>query len=501
MIGLGWPILALLALAPVVLAQGIVRNPELILVGMAGALALTAAATLPQVFARLFISLLGLLLAGYAFFGRAFSHLGSSPVFVGELVLGVGLLGVLRNPRRFAPFKSAVGWFYLAFAMWGAARAIPYLRVYGVDVLRDSVTWAYGLFALLIPASIVRPGWLLTLLQRYSRWAPVLVLWLPIGLLASHLFPGLLPVDPESGEHMVFVKPGDAGVHLAGAATFLLLGLHHAPGVRARGGLLGTDWFLGLSCVLAFIAVAVLGRGGSLAFLVAILAVLVLRPIVAVPKVVLIGAAAVAVSLALLASNVSIELGRRDFSVQQLTSNLMSIVGDTPDDERNLEQTKDWRLRWWTKVVDYTVFGPYFWTGKGFGINLEVDDGVRQEAFNRSPHSAHMTILARTGVPGEVLWLLLQSSFGVTMLAAYLRARRRGREWWARVNLWILAYWLAFMVDISFAVYLEGPHGGIWFWSIIGLGIAVAQAQRLPDTMPSRPPAPVGYGHEAPARS
>jgi len=233
------------------------------------------------------------------------------------------------------------------------------------------------------------------------------------------------------------------------------------------------------ACTVAFIAIAVFGRGGALSVIMAIFAVMVFRPIVAIPKMVLVGGLALGTASLLLALNVSIELGRRDFSVYQLTSNLMSIVGDTPDDEKNLQQTRDWRLRWWTKIIDYTVYGRYFWTGKGFGVSLPVDDGIKEDTFNRSPHSAHMTVLARMGVPGEILWILLQGSFGLSMMAAYLRARRRGQEWWARLNLWILAYWLAFVVAMSFGVYLEGPYGGIWFWSLMGLGVAVLQAQGL----------------------
>ncbi len=83
------------------------------------------------------------------------------------------------------------------------------------------------------------------------------------------------------------------------------------------------------------------------------------------------------------------------------------------------------------------------------------------------------------------------------MLATYLRAQRNRREWWARLNLWLFAYWLAFIVDMSFAVFLEGPHGGIWFWSLFGLGIAVMQLQREQETTPKWPVAPMSYAHEA----
>jgi hypothetical protein len=64
------------------------------------------------------------------------------------------------------------------------------------------------------------------------------------------------------------------------------------------------------------------------------------------------------------------------------------------------------------------------------------------------------------------------------MLLAYLRAHMAGAWWWARVDLWILSYWCACLVNAAFDVFLEGPQGGIWFWSIVGLGIAVLELQR-----------------------
>ena len=38
--------------------------------------------------------------------------------------------------------------------------------------------------------------------------------------------------------------------------------------------------------------------------------------------------------------------------------------------------------------------------------------------------------------------------------------------------LFLLAYWLAFMINTAFDVFLEGPMGGIWFWTIYGVGLA-----------------------------
>jgi hypothetical protein len=81
-------------------------------------------------------------------------------------------------------------------------------------------------------------------------------------------------------------------------------------------------------------------------------------------------------------------------------------------------------------------------------------------------------------VPGAVLWLLLQGGFALSLLRAYRRSVRAGTDWWARVNLWILACWTTFIVNAAFEVSLEGPHGGIWFWSVFGFGIAALELQR-----------------------
>jgi O-antigen ligase len=168
-----------------------------------------------------------------------------------------------------------------------------------------------------------------------------------------------------------------------------------------------------------------------------------------------------------------VSLKGRPATFQQLIDNLLSVFGSSSD--RNLEGTKQFRLAWWGKIVDYTVFGKYFWTGKGFGVNLADSDGFQTNADHslRSPHNSEMTVLARMGVPGLVFWVLVQGSFGIGLLRATLAHRRAGAVQVAAVGGWLLAYWVAMMVDTSFDPYLEGPQGGIWFWVIFGLGLVV----------------------------
>jgi hypothetical protein len=194
-------------------------------------------------------------------------------------------------------------------------------------------------------------------------------------------------------------------------------------------------------------------------------------------KVVLIGVVLTAVFFAL-DLDFNIRDTPRKVSPQQLLANLQSIVGSGPQEQ--LGGTKAWRLDWWNNIIGYTLFGEYIWTGKGFGINLADDDGFLQAGTEpplRSPHNGHLTILARAGIPGLVLWTLLQGTFAVSLLRAYVHARRARREWWARIDLWIVSYWLAFMVNVAFDVFLEGPQGGIWFWSVFGFGLAALEEQ------------------------
>jgi hypothetical protein len=192
------------------------------------------------------------------------------------------------------------------------------------------------------------------------------------------------------------------------------------------------------------------------------------------------GAMAVAVVL-LWATNIHIAVpgGKgREISFDQFVTNLKSMTSDTGTD--GLDSTKEWRMEWWRDIVRYTLRGKYFWSGKGFGINLADDDGyqVMSDRSLRAPHSAHLDMLARAGVPGLVLWVILQASWGLGVLAAFLSSRRNGEERWQGVLLFLLALWAAFLVNASFDVFLEGPMGAAWFWTIFGAGAAAAWLYR-----------------------
>jgi O-antigen ligase len=260
---------------------------------------------------------------------------------------------------------------------------------------------------------------------------------------------------------------------MAGIGAFLILGLHRASPSGKRPFWL-REWFLWTAWTAGFLFFGSQNRGGLLSVLIAMTMVLVLWrnwrwAMLAI--VVLCGFTL----LVVLDLEVDVGLARK-VSPQQLLTNLNSIVGGGGIGDQN---TRLWRLQWWQTILDYTVWGDYFWGGKGFGVNLADADGFQTDRNHalRSAHNGHLTILARSGIPGLSLWILLQGSLFLGLLRAFFRARRAGNHRWAAFVVWILAYWVAFTVNSAFDVYLEGPQGGVWFWAVFGVGLAVLLAR------------------------
>ena len=415
--------------------------------------------------------LMAFLLAGYALLGRTFARLNAGPVYIGEIALAVLLTTALAHGDWGAVWRSWVTRLLVLFALWGAVRTAPFLSTYGLDALRDGAVWGYGAFSVAVAVLLIRHGSLAVVIRTYRKFGALFLPWLVL-LVAVRLlrWGGAVTQEllPEGS-----VKPGDVSVHLAGIACFVGLGLHRrASSAHARGWL--TEWLIWGGWAVSFFFFGTQNRGGLLSILVALWLALGLWRRGAWAKALYIGLA-VMIPLAIFEPDLGT---RRKVSPQQVVANLLSVAGDP---NPSFEGTRQWRLSWWRKIRDYTLEGEYFWTGKGFGVNLADEDGFQTDPLNhslRSPHNGHLTILARMGVPGLTLWVLLQGAFGIGLVREFLRARRCSANGRAAVILWILAYWSAFLVNAAFDVYLEGPQGGIWFWTVLGIGLAILVERR-----------------------
>lgn len=468
----------------VAVAAGMVVSPIVTLAAVVVITAVGCGFVLASRLQGAWLSGLGIMLVGYVVLGKGFAYIGLPPLYVGEVVVAWGILAAFLGGGMSAALRSPVTWCWAALALDGTVRTLPYLQMYGMDAVRDTVVWAYGLVALLVAAFLVRSGRLSRVPESYARILPWFLLWLPCAVLIQTIAEPAIPRLPVSGMPLLNVKWGDAAVHLAGVSSFLLVGLHDLA--AQRRGVAGRQWKEWVLWLLWFVGVGLTGsasRSGLLSVLAATFVVVLLRPqsLRKLGKAILIIATVFVLTFSFdIEFNLGVK-GSRTIGPNQIMSNFRSALGiEEQGGNEQLQGTKNWRLEWWNGIIDYTVFGPYFWTGKGYGINLADDDGFQGTGSEvlRSPHNVHMTILARAGVPGLTLWAILHGLFCVGLVRAYLRARRLGLHWWAAFDLWILAYWTAFLVNASFDVFLEGPQAGIWFWSLVGVGLALIEYQK-----------------------
>ena len=407
--------------------------------------------------------LLAICLAGYALDGRGFAYLGYPPIFIGEFCFVIGLLAwsLTRGWSRMMSVGPAVA--VLPLVMWGAVLLVPGVSRYQLDAVRDAVIWGYAAFALFVASLLVaQPQRLVRMIDYYRVFSKLFLVGIPITFIIYRYFRAYLPQWPGSGAPFVQVKEGDAMVHLAGILAFWMA--DYKRHVR---------WFWGVLLTLNMAALGVVDRAGVVAFAAVMIICVIAKPRHrAVWRTVAMAAAALVL---LWASQANIEVpgGKgRNISWEQFVENTRSIFGEGA--RSSMEGNKEWRLQWWGTIVDYTFHGQYFWTGKGFGINLADDDNFQVNADKtlRAPHSIHMSFLARMGVPGLVLWGAMNLAWLLSVGDAHLRARRRGQLRWAGLFLFLFAYYVAFVVNGSFDVFIEGPMGGIWFWSIYGAGVA-----------------------------
>jgi hypothetical protein len=409
-----------------------------------------------------YVLMLSIVLAGYALLGRAFAYIGLAPMFVGEATLLFGMLTLLSTPRWVRMFRTSQAMLLLPFMAWGFMRTLPYIGQYQLDAARDAVLWGYSIFAFYSAAVILADNSRLDrLLRWYDKFSRIFLVCIPFIWAIAHFLGDSVPRWPWIDQNIIQIKEGDVLVHLAGIIAFWASGL--GPAVSWR-------WIVLLTFDLTICGV--IDRGGLISFLFVLGVCFCLRPRSVAPWRLISMIAVGLLILAVTGIDIAVPGGKdRTISFSQLVENVFS-VGKTSK-AAGLDATKEWRMNWWSDIYNYTVNGKYFWGGKGYGINLADDDGYQVgDGTLRTPHNVHMTILARGGVMGLGLWVLVHVVWLFGIGWGHLTARRRGSMRWASMFLWMGCFYCAFLINGSFDVFLEGPMGGIWFWTLYGVGVA-----------------------------
>ncbi len=431
---------------------------------------------------RVFTPALGLLLGGYLFLDKTFAyvHVPHTPVFVGEIVLGVGIVESihLRLPWRRLVGSSPVLKALLAFMGACFLRLLVDLPRYRLDAIRDSAIWYYGAFAFLVAAAVVAdPTFLPQLLRWYRRALPWFLAWAPVAIVLHYVGPLGAVTVPDSAAPLNSWKPQDIAIQVAMGIAYLWLGVHRVTGEQRRPS--RSETALAMFGVLTVLLAGTQTRGGFLAAVVLIGIVLPFLPPGRQRRMVL----PITVGLALMLAfatvlDLKVHGEVRDISVRQALANVSSITGQSSSDQ--LSGTVQWREGMWGQVTtDLRTHGTWL-TGIGFGVILpdryDVDVGNTNNEDSAAPlrsvHNSHLTLLARTGVPAFALWLLL---WVVYCRQLYRSARRRPggvRDPANALTVWLLAAPPAFLVNAIFDPALEGPHSGIWLFTVVGVAAA-----------------------------
>lgn len=425
---------------------------------------------------RVFWGFLMFLMLGYMFAGRGFAYVGFFPLYVGEvgLLLGGLTIGLLAFSNRISlSFKFI--WLPLiplfAVLVIHFLQTIPYIQTYMFDALRDAMMYLYAIYTLIIIVLIPRE-WVVRFLDRWGRYVALFIPWVIVLYFFMEVFP--FPFRfPGSPVPLISVKYGMVGVHLAGAGAFLLLRLDRKTHPWSSG-LVWTLWAL---WALGWVLFGSSNRAGMLSALMGMSVTAMLWPRSGWYRPATLAVVVVWVLLVTnLYSTLAIPTGKgREISAEQMVNNFMSIIASASEEgsgSEKMDNTRQWRVNWWNDIIDYTFNGPYFWNGKGYGINLTESDGyvLGEDSNLRSPHNSHMNFLARGGVPGFAAWVgFLVIYYAFLMYIVF--TRRRSDPWSARYAVWFIAYITAFMVNSSFDVVMESPFAAIWFWSLVGMSL------------------------------
>jgi hypothetical protein len=451
---------------------------------------------------RWFPPLLGILLLGYMFFSRSFAYLSvpGTPIYVGELVLLVGFAEAFRHRRLIPPgiFKSTPLALLFAFMGLGALRLAWDFPIHGIDGVRDSAVWYYGLFAILVTvAARTDRTFTLRLVRWFGRVSPFFILWVPVAILLA--FADSLSSLTVPGSHTPInsVKGSDLAVLTALALAFNWFR------VDTRGGRSRTRRTRDLLTVMGIFALLVLasqGRGPMLAALLGCgAAVWFLSTRERKRLAVTVLSALVIIVAPLVLLDVRLSVSARELSVQQVVTNVSSFLTSDSENlsesETGLRGTVEWRARYFSRIINGSLTPDHAIVGIGFGpiLSQMYDPGGSQAKLVpplRNAHNSHVTILARMGIAGLALWVLFWIFWFRDVGGVARRIRRDPDDTEAALAVCVISGGLAVLATALVDPSFEGPQSAIWAWTLVGLGIALAGTSSAERAGQNRSPEP-----------
>lgn len=432
--------------------------------------------------------ILGFLIFGYIVGNRGFAQLtltNASPVYLGETgmlcCLGILLTRTALKREQLIP-KTYLSKAILAFMGIGAVRLACDLLLNlspatTVVTLRDSAVIYYALF-FFIAYKIGSDPVGRKVLERCVLVACITLL--PVFIIQFFVAPDFFNRITVRGYPLIAQKGDLTTTYLAFASFYFFL-------QPAKGAKL---FFLRTLSILFFVGMLMLmARAALFGYACAVGLLLLARR----PQFVLYQVAIGLVALILIASLQIGHVKGESNLVTRLTDRVQSMVdvsgsgkyrGTVGDYSAN---NNEFRTVWWSTVFNETVNkNPIFGLGFGYDLSASFVTNYYSNYYSnwdtRSPHSVWVTLFGRLGIVGWFSFLVIA---GLIVRDALRTASRVARR---ELPASALAFWTGVIIILgsaSFGVVLEGPMGGVLFWSFLGL--AASQSLPAPATVEPTP--------------
>ena len=331
-----------------------------------------------------------------------------------------------------------------------------------IDLIRDSFIFQYGWFVFILFLFKEKLDIIWETLFFIYKWFPFVAL---LNFILQYFVPFFETVAPFGGIPILLYKNGDMGVQLLISTLLLLYSFENKT----------LKWRVLLSLVIAldFLILASYSRSGIVAFLASMLCFIYfnkdiqlqsrVRLLIKYLPIILLVVTPIYINI-----KVTENFQGRAVGLEQIKNNFSSIVGGTTD--ATSENNVVWRLVWWAKIIDYSFTSPNLFIGKGLGMNLATDDDIiTLDDSLRSPHNFHLNIMSRFGVLIFMIWMY----FLIQLLKPLFKKQLQGKR------LLIGCILLAFLLNASFDVFLEGPMGAFPFWTWLGLYLLTEDQESL----------------------
>ena len=331
-----------------------------------------------------------------------------------------------------------------------------------IDLIRDSFIFQYGWFVFILFLFKEKLEIIWETLFFIYKWFPFVAL---LNFILQYFVPFFETVAPFGGIPILLYKNGDMGVQLLISTLLLLYSFENKT----------LKWRVLLSLVIAldFLILASYSRSGIVAFLASMLCFIYFNKDIQLQARVRLSIKYLPIILLVVTPiyiniKVTENFQGRSVGFEQIKNNFSSIVGGTTD--ATSEDNVVWRLVWWAKIIDYSLSSPNFFIGKGLGMNLATDDDIiTLDDSLRSPHNFHLNIMSRFGVLLFMIWMY----FLIQLLKPLFKKQLQGKR------LLIGCILLAFLLNASFDVFLEGPMGAFPFWTWLGLYLLTEDQESL----------------------